>query len=211
MSRKLRKLIDRLQTTGYSQWNSGSEDATRTSEDSGSFKGFYPQDLSTSSIAPFVPSPLEVVRKMLELAEVKPRDTLFDLGCGDGRIVIMAANEFGSRAVGVDLNRQLITEAREKAERLGLEAARFIHGNMFDVDLRSADIVTMYLLTLANEKVRPKLESELKVGARVVTHDFPLSKWKCQSRVNFEGESGKHVLYLYVWSGDENQDHHQAN
>jgi predicted RNA methylase len=147
---------------------------------------------------------MDVVRKMLELAELKPGEVLFDLGCGDGRIVLVAGKDFGSRAVGVDLNAMLINQARNEAEKLGLgKVVRFIDGDMFDVDLSSADVVTMYLLTSANEKVRPKLESELRIGARVVTHDFPIINWRCRSRLNFEGESGKHVLYLYVWRGDE--------
>ena len=88
------------------------------------------------------------------------------------------------------------------AERLGLgDDAQFVDGDMFDVDLGSADVVTMYLLTKANEKLRPKLESELKMGARVITHDFPILGWECQRRVDFEGETGRHPIYMYIWRG----------
>ncbi|MGD0803420.1 MAG: methyltransferase domain-containing protein [Candidatus Bathyarchaeia archaeon] len=201
----LRNLIRKLEGAGFNIWNPSSDSALHPGAHR-SPRDFYPQDLTTTfqSIAPFVPSPMDVVRKMLELAELKPGEVLFDLGCGDGRIVLVAGKDFGSRAVGVDLNAMLINQARNEAEKLGLgKVVRFIDGDMFDVDLSSADVVTMYLLTSANEKVRPKLESELRIGARVVTHDFPIINWRCRSRLNFEGESGKHVLYLYVWRGDE--------
>jgi cyclopropane fatty-acyl-phospholipid synthase-like methyltransferase len=147
---------------------------------------------------------MDVVKRMLQLAELRPGEALYDLGCGDGRIVLTAAEDFGAKAFGVDLNATLINEARNKAEKLGLgNEAQFIDGDMFDVDLRPADVVTMYLLTSANEKVRPKLESELRPGARVVTHDFPIINWRCQSRTDFEGESGKHTLFLYIWGNDK--------
>jgi cyclopropane fatty-acyl-phospholipid synthase-like methyltransferase len=109
------------------------------------------------SIAPFVASPIEVVRKMLEYSDLKPGENLVDLGCGDGRVVIMAAEEFGASSVGVDLNKRLVSEARKKAKALGLdERVKIVHGNIFDLDLSQADVVTMYLTTGANEKVRPK-------------------------------------------------------
>ncbi len=204
----IRNLIRRLENAGFNIWNPSPDSATPIQGDPRS-QEFYPQDLTTTrqSIAPFVPSPMEVVQRMLELAELKPGEVLYDLGCGDGRIVLTAAKDFGSKAVGVDLNAMLINEARNKAEKLGLsEAAQFIDGDMFEVDLTSADVVTMYLLTAANEKVRPKLESELRIGARVVTHDFPITNWSRQRRLDFNVESGKHVLYLYIWRGNEGSD-----
>jgi SAM-dependent methyltransferase len=210
MKANIKNLIRRLECAGFNIWNPSDDNAPLKPEDLPTFQDFCPQDLTTTleSIAPFVPSPMDVVRRMLELAELRQGEVLYDLGCGDGRIVITAAKEFGSRAVGVDLNAMLINEDRNKAKKLGLgEAAQFIDGDMFDVDLRLADIVTMYLLTSANEKVRPKLESELRIGARVVTHDFPINKWICQRRLDFEGETGKHTLYLYVWRCNEIPDH----
>lgn len=150
------------------------------------------------SIAPFVASPMSVVRKMLKYADLKPGETLYDLGCGDGRIVIMAAEEFGARGVGVDLNLSRVKEARAKVEGLHLgDRVRVIHGNLFDVDLRPADVVTMYLTTGANEKVRPKLEQELRTGARVVTHDFSISKWECVRNQRFKEGYRTHTIYLY--------------
>lgn len=143
---------------------------------------------------------MSVVRKMLEYADLKPGETLYDLGCGDGRIVIMAAEEFGARGVGVDLNLRLVKEARAKGEGLHLgDRVRFIHGNLFDVDLRPADVVTMYLTTGANEKVRPKLEQELRPGTRVVTHDFSISKWECVRNLRFKEDYRTHTIYLYRW------------
>jgi len=154
--------------------------------------------LGKGSIAPFVASPVSVVRKMLEYAELKQDERLYDLGCGDGRIVIMAAQEFGAWGVGVDLNKRLIGEAMKKARSLDLgEAARFIHGNLFEVDLSSADVVTMYLTTGANEKVRPKLEQELRPGARVVTHDFSIPNWREEKNMKFREGYRSHTIYLY--------------
>ena len=156
---------------------------------------------TSDSIAPFVPSPTDVVRKMLEVANLTPGELLYDLGCGDGRVVITAVREFGARGVGIDLMPRLVAEAEAEATRLGLgDRARFVSGNLFDVDLGDADVVTMYLLTGANEKVRPKLERELRKGARVVTHDFPITKWEADRVEKFSVDSGSHTIYLYVWN-----------
>jgi SAM-dependent methyltransferase len=200
----LRNLVKRLESAGFNIWNPSTSNALLNPGNTRRIQDFYPQDLTTTSksIAPFVPSPMDVVSMILELAELEPDKVLYDLGCGDGRIVLAAAKDFGSRAVGVDLNAMLINEARNRAEKLGFgDEARFIEGDMFEVDLRPADVVVMYLLTSANEKVRPKLESELRLGARVITHDFPIMNWRCQRRLDFRSESGKHTLYLYVWQG----------
>jgi SAM-dependent methyltransferase len=204
----LKHLLIRVETAGGNFWHSFTSRVRSILGFPQSPRDFYPEYLTKpkGSIAPFVPSPMDVVRKMLNLAELKSGETLYDLGCGDGRIVIMAAREFEAKAVGVDLNRMLISEAEKKARELGLgDSVRFIQGNMFDVDLESADVVTMYLLTSANEKVRPKLESELRPGARVITHDFPLITWRYQSRVNYDGETGRHVLFLYICRGNNPQ------
>jgi cyclopropane fatty-acyl-phospholipid synthase-like methyltransferase len=154
-----------------------------------------------NSIAPFVASPIPVVRKMLEYAELKPGETLYDLGSGDGRIVIMAAQEFGARGVGIELNRRLVNEATRKGKELRLDnRIRFIHGNIFDVDLGPADVVTMYLTTGANEKVKPKLERELRPGSRVVTHDFSVPGWENGENFKFREGYRSHTIYLYRWA-----------
>ena len=156
------------------------------------------------SIAPFVASPIEVVRKMLEYSDLKPGEKLYDLGCGDGRVVIMAAEEFGASSVGVDLNKRLVSEARKKAKALGLdECVKIVNGNIFDLDLSQADVVTMYLTTGANEKVRPKLEQELKAGARIVTHDFSIPGWSPERNLKFREGYRSHTIYLYRWDPDE--------
>ncbi len=153
-----------------------------------------------NSIAPFVATPVLVARKMLEYAGLKPGETLYDLGSGDGRIVIMAAQEFGARGVGVELNRRLVDEATSKLKELELgDRVRFVHGNIFDVDLSPADVVTLYLTTGANEKVRPKLEKELRPGARVVSHDFSVPGWENGKNFKFREGYRSHTIYLYRW------------
>ena len=153
-------------------------------------------------IAPYVASPLPVVRQMLVLSELKPDEIVYDLGCGDGRVLIMAAQEFGARAVGVELREDLVKRAHEKVFELGLDGrVRIMQSDLFKVDLRAADVVTLYLTTSANEKVKPKLESELKRGARVVSHDYEVLGWKsfkidkfCENpRLGYPS----HTLYVY--------------
>ncbi|TET72576.1 methyltransferase domain-containing protein [Candidatus Bathyarchaeota archaeon] len=152
-----------------------------------------------NSIAPFVASPVSVVRKMLECVDLKPGERVYDLGCGDGRIVIMAAEEFGARGVGIDINKRLVQEARKKVKSLDLaDRVQIIHGNLFDVDLSSADVVTMYLTTGANEKVRPKLEQELRPSARVVTHDFSIPNWQQARNLKFKEGYRSHTIHIYA-------------
>ena len=152
------------------------------------------------SIAPYVPTPLRVVRRMLECAGLKTGDILFDLGCGDGRIVLMAAQEFGAKGFGVDLIGQLIQEAKRKAVTLGInDDVEFIRGNLFDVDLSSTDVVTMYLLKNSTEKVRIKLEKELKQGAKVVTLNYPIIKWTTDEVIEIDDENSKYLIYIYHW------------
>lgn len=142
---------------------------------------------------------MSVVRKMLECAELKPGERLYDLGCGDGRIVIMAAEEFGARSVGVEINKRLVQEARMKVKSLDLaDRVQIIQGNIFDMDLRPADVVTMYLTTGANEKVRPKLEQELRQGARVITHDFSIPNWQQARNLKFKEGYRSHSIHIYV-------------
>lgn len=131
------------------------------------------------SVAPFVPTPIEVVRKMLEIAEAGQEDVLFDLGCGDGRILFTAVEEFKVRkAVGYDLDPAFCRSINKEAESLGqTERVQAVNENFFDADLSPATIVTLYLTSSGNSKLRPKLQKELKLGARVVSHDFDIQKW----------------------------------
>ena len=153
-------------------------------------------------IAPFVASPLPVVRRMLVLAKLKPGEVFYDLGAGDGRTVIMAAQEFGARAVGIELREDLAKKALQTVYQLGLQdRVTILHSNLFDVDISPADVVFLYLTTSANEKVKPKLEAELKPGARVVSHDYEIVGWKPVKVEEFcENPSlgyPSHTLYLY--------------
>ena len=153
-------------------------------------------------IAPFVASPTPVVRKMLILSDLKPGETLYDLGSGDGRAIIMAAKDFGAKSVGVELREDLVKRALSNIHELGLETqAKILQDDMFKVDLTQADVVFLYLTTSANEKVKPKLETELKPGARIVSHDYEVLGWKPYRIDNFceNPRLGypSHTLYVY--------------
>jgi predicted RNA methylase len=139
---------------------------------------------------------------MLNLAELKAGEVFFDLGCGDGRTVIMAAKDFGARAVGVELREDLVKKALGTIYEQSLQnRITIVNGDMFNVDLTSADVVFLYLTTSANEKIKPKLESELKRSVRVVSHDYEIVGWKPLTTENYcENVSlgyPSHTLYLY--------------
>jgi len=128
---------------------------------------------------PFVPTPPEVVDEMLRLAGVKAGDVLYDLGCGDGRIVIEAARRYGIRAVGIDIDPLRIRESTDNAAKAGLAGkVRFVQQNLFEADFKDATVVTMYLLTSVNLRLRPKLLAELKPGTRLVSHSFEMGEWR---------------------------------
>lgn len=155
---------------------------------------------SSDRIVPFVPTPPEIVEKMLTMAQVDKLDTVYDLGSGDGRIVTMAAQKFGARAVGVELDDELFEKSTGRIEELGLEKrAKILKMNFFDVDLRPATVLTLYLLTSVNERLRPKMEKELRPGARVVSHDFQVKGWEPERVETVNSESGiSHTIYFYV-------------
>jgi cyclopropane fatty-acyl-phospholipid synthase-like methyltransferase len=112
---------------------------------------------------------------MLVLAELRPGDVLYDLGSGDGRVVIMAAREFGAKSIGVELRDDLVKRALNNVSELKLDrSVQIIHKDIFDVDLTSADVVFLYLTTSANTKIKLKLEAELKLGARIISHDYEI-------------------------------------
>jgi len=149
-------------------------------------------------LAPDFPSPQAVVEKMLEAAHLKPGEMLYDLGSGDGRIVITAARKFHARAFGVELESQLCKLAMARIKALGLEdQIRIVHGNMLKVDLRPADVVTIYLLTGSNELLKPNLERDLKPGARVVSHDFEIRGWRPSTVEKVETEGRPRTIYVY--------------
>ena len=155
---------------------------------------------SSERFTPFVPTPYSVVDKMLELAGVGPDDTVYDLGSGDGRIVIAAAKKFGARAVGVEIRSELWKQSSEEIARLGLEKrARIIHDDMFQVNVGAATVVTLYQLSAVNDRLRPLLEKRLRPGARVVSVDFSIPGWTPTKTVRVKSENGnEYRLYLYV-------------
>ena len=149
-------------------------------------------------MAPFVPTPELVVQRMLELAELKPADKLYDLGSGDGRILFTAAQSVMLTAVGIEISEPLVTETRERAKALGLsERVTVRQENLLETDLSDATVVTVYLLGSANEQLRPKLEKELRVGTRVVSHDFRFEGWTPKATAQVDGGGRAHVVYLY--------------
>lgn len=151
------------------------------------------------SLAPYIPTPQVIVEKMLEAAKVKPGETVYDLGSGDGRIVITAARLFGAKAVGVEISEELCRTTAARVRRLGLsDKVSIIHGNLLDVDLSEADVVTLYLLTSSNERLKPNLEKFLKPGARVVSNDFEIRGWKPREVVKIASGNTTHSIYLYV-------------
>ena len=153
-------------------------------------------------LAPFVATPTPVVRQMLVLADLKPGDVLYDLGSGDGRAVIMAAKDFGATSVGVELRDDLAKKALDNIQKLDLnDKTRIIQKDIFNVNLSAANVVFLYLTTSANEKIKPKLEAELKPGTRVVSHDYEILGWK-PLKVDTFCENPKlgypsHTLYVY--------------
>lgn len=156
--------------------------------------GLAAQEYEYGGDVPYVPTPPEVVEQMLKLAGVKSTDVVYDLGCGDGRIVVMAAQKFGARGVGVDINPERIEEAKQNAANAGVtNRVKFIQQNLFDADIREATVVTLYLLPSVNLKLRPKLQQDLKPGARVVSHSFDMGDWKPDKEVDFNGRK------LYLW------------
>ncbi len=161
---------------------------------------FEPPPEKSQKVSPYIPTPQIVVQKMLQLAKVGRGDVVYDLGSGDGRIVIMAAQKFGARAVGVELDPKLFRESSEKVQQLGLgRNARIIYGNMFDVSIRPATVVTLYLLPSVIDQIEPMLRKELRPGTRVVSHDFPVSAWD-EVKVEHVRDSygDRHTLYLYI-------------
>lgn len=145
---------------------------------------------------PYVRTPDNVVAAMLKLAGVKKTDVVYDLGCGDGRIVIAAARDYGAHGVGIDIDPERIQEARDNARKAGVEAlVKFQVKDLFDTDLHDATVVALYLLPDVNLRLRPKLLSELKPGARIVSHDFHMGDWKPDKQALVDAGSK-----IYLWT-----------
>jgi len=144
---------------------------------------------------PFIPTPVEVIDEMLKLAEVRSSDVVYDLGCGDGRIVVAAAQKFGATGVGMDIDADLIREARQRAVKAGVaNKVKFLEGDLFESDIRPATVVTMYLLPRILDRLKPKLLAELKPGTRIVSFSFNFKDWPPLKAVEFTNRR----LYLWV-------------
>jgi SAM-dependent methyltransferase len=158
---------------------------------------------SERNLAPFVATPLDVVDRMLSLAGVGPSDVVYDLGCGDGRIVIAAAQKFGARGVGVDIDPRLINQAEAAARTAGVQnRVKFILADAMKVDVSDASVVTLYLLSASNVKLRPILTKQLRKGARIVSHSFAIGDWEPDVVDTFRDAAGTtRTLYLFNFDG----------
>ena len=155
---------------------------------------------SAQNLAPYIPTPEDVVARMLTLAEVTRHDVVYDLGCGDGRIPIAAAKRHGARGVGVDIDPALVAQARANAKAEGVEAlVEFRVENALTTDVSPATVVTLYLLSSSNEKLKPGLTRQLKPGARIVSHAFSMGReWPADKVDQFVSARGDEVT-LYLW------------
>ena len=161
----------------------------------------WAQVADAEKLAPYYPTPELIVEKMLRLGGLKAGEKMFDLGSGDGRIVIMAAQKFHAEAIGVELDKDLCKQSLAKIQKLGLEkTAHIINGDLLRQDYGSADLVTVYLLPASiDNKVQPLLDQQLKKGERVVAHDFEFKNWTPEKVENIadDGEGRSHTLFLY--------------
>lgn len=143
---------------------------------------------------PYVPTPENVVEAMLKLGEVKKGDILYDLGSGDGRIVVTAAKQYGVKGTGIDINPERIEEANANAKQASVtDKVRFLNQDLFEADIKDATVVTLYLLPSINLKLRPKLWKDLKPGTRIVSHSFDMGDWAPEKKIEVDGR------YIYLW------------
>lgn len=152
-------------------------------------------DSTVDADVPFVRTPQSIVNRMLELAEVSENDVVYDLGSGDGRIPITAAQTYGARGVGIEIKPDLVQRARRRAETANVDdKVEFRQGDLFEADIGDASVVTLYLLPDVNERLRPKLLRELEPGTRVVSHGFDMNQWEPDEVIQFQD------TYLYLWT-----------
>jgi ubiquinone/menaquinone biosynthesis C-methylase UbiE len=160
--------------------------------------GFAQQFGPAENLGPAVPTPTSLVEKMLEAGRIKPGDVVYDLGSGDGRIVIAAARIYGVRAVGVEIVPDLCRKARERIQSEGLtDKIRIIEGSALRVDLSPADVITMFFMTDSNERLRPALERQLRPGTRVVSYQFPVRGWKAHETVHVKLGKSDYPIFVY--------------
>ena len=150
------------------------------------------------NLAPYIPTPQAVVEKMLEAGHIKPGDVVYDLGSGDGRIVITAAREYGAKAVGIEIQKDLVEKTRLRIKELGLEdKVTIILDSALHADLSSANVVTMFFMTSSNDRLRPVLEKSLKPGTRVVSNQFPVIGWRPIAIAHIKPGSMEYTIYVY--------------
>ncbi|HEU4938071.1 MAG TPA: 50S ribosomal protein L11 methyltransferase [Vicinamibacterales bacterium] len=162
--------------------------------------GTLPGSASRQNLAPFIPTPDDVVDRMLTLAKVTRDDVVYDLGCGDGRIPIAAAKKYGAKGVGLDIDPALVELATSNAKAAGVEAlVDFRVQNVLTADVSKATVVTLYLLSSSNERLRPMLVQQLKPGARIVSHAFSMGRdWPADTVDQFVSARGDEIT-LYMW------------
>lgn len=158
-----------------------------------------PTSFIDQSVSPYVPTPNEVVIEMMKMAGVAKEDVVYDLGSGDGRIVIIAAKEFGARGVGVEIDPQLIKQSSENARLAGVsDRVNFIQKDLFQADLSDATVVTLYLLPEVMQKLQPKLLRELKPGTRIISHQFDMKEWKPDRSEVLRQPSRLHLVHYWI-------------
>jgi SAM-dependent methyltransferase len=161
----------------------------------------FAQQPTGEKLAPYYPTPSTIVERMLELAELKAGENMYDLGSGDGRIVIMAAQKYHADATGVELDPDLVQSSTAKIKQMGLQkSAHIIHGDILKQNYSSANVITVYLLPDSNIKLRPILDATVKKGTRIVAHDFEIGGWSPVKTVTIpdDGEGRSHTLFLYI-------------
>jgi SAM-dependent methyltransferase len=164
------------------------------------FRGLdHSLDQVGNSLAPTVGAPEQAVDRILQMANLKPGETLYDLGCGDGRIIIAAAKRYKVKAVGVELSERMAKRAAAEAKKEGVQdKVTVVHGDMLKTDLSHADVVTLYLATAANATLRPSLERSLRPNSRVVSYDYPIPGWQPLNTADTTGKNGDiHTVYFY--------------
>jgi precorrin-6B methylase 2 len=183
---------------GLSLWAACTQPLSATPDAGRLGGGSRDHTLQREADVPYVATPPAVVAKMLEMARVTKDDVVYDLGSGDGRIVIMAAQRFGARGVGVEIDPHRVREAHENAQRAGVaDRVQFLRQDLFETDLRAATVVTLYLMQSVNLELRPKLWRELRPGTRVVSHDFGMGDWPPEQVVSVDDHR------IYVWTISE--------
>jgi len=164
-----------------------------------------------STIVPYVPSPYEVIKKALEIAGLKHGELFLDPGCGDGRSLIIAARDFGARAVGIEIRKDLLERAYKNVIEAGVsDNVLIVNGSFFDVTFPPADVVFLYLLTSVNEKLKPKLKKELKPETRIVSHDFQITGWKPVKILEVNDGGRSHTIYYYIVGESSREEEKQS-